>query len=1316
MSQAITKLQGGGAAEKPSTKTYNYFDKSIELEPLLRSMREGIDQYIDKDLGIANRKRKQLVREEISKAMEALRNENYQAIDTGFKTTADIHNVDKRFDPAAIAAYYVNEKMKEAAEYKKQDEPPTQKKKYSDVNLDTFIKKQGYTYDQFSNNEAGLNNLRTLLTDFSKNNFNDIDFEGSNFTDVNSLQQAIQQAQTAIGDNLDYDTESQLLRRLGLNQDILQGFKPQKQETIISVENPEIDIFKQANQEREQQQKSDDELFNEFWKTYYNKYYVNPELPKGKFTYNEIGTDTLMDRMLAYNKYTNPKTWSQEYLQSILDEAYNPESGWLYNPDLSNPEFGNKINDIVNLLDYYQTLYPETKYTSKDENGNTYYWNLMTEPEQENQYIWTKDKNGNIIPAKMTKNPLFNEYIQDLQEYLKQKENKEYYDNLRNKVQQGIPAKKKGGVLKALIGSRIPAKEISVQDKPLKGYDAEKEQKTQQAIREKDKQNFIKQNNLYLIGAAADLASIVVPNTPIVGTGISALLGGIGTHLANQADYLDPKNRNWGKFATNTGYYLADAAQLIPGTNSVELAKLSRLKKIAPFILAYAADAGAGAALTADAVDVLQKLSNNKEVSSEEWTHVATDVLKAISAIMGTTRAHRNKALGDYYDKYHGTITGNNKVSVITDDAKKVAIDADKIQAIRNNLEGKGLFTFKKNADINKTAITDFMKETGSRPKTAMLGNTPDLTTGEVFDSRNIARIDDPNTPNFMDWMKKRSNSGKNTDLLINSVSASAPTKSNVVDMLTEDQFKSLDKTVKTKLKTYGISTWDKFNQFQNQAFNEGTLIDDFKRIGLHKVGGIIIKAQKGTSILWRKNTIIPDNQAYDVNKWDDYYSYDPSQLVINDVTGLNEALNIQNNNNNLFTQNSKYNDLGYLDWNKAFNKSGLNNIFGYSENVADYYGPSTYNRYGLLNSLINKSKVEGGLKVNNGVLTFDNQSNQFVFTPNSEKNNDLPNNPTSENNTELINHNVDIKDKYNGLFNKVKDFKESINYNPNTSELIRLIGTIHTNTVAANKTEDSLKATMRDPVNLQRQQYGDYDALSQGQLAKAQLHTQAKQNLTSDAELNNRTQLEAERLGLDKETQGNQYYNQIYRDSREKAWQTEAANKQNRNEVAWANASAFNAIQKAKSDIQVARYLANWKSIHDYLAGKEYQFKDRNDRLNDLAYQQELYKYQKNYENDPDYRELYQLSNGTDFTNSTLDKMRELSARLEAKYGEIPFEIKRKYIFAAKKGMKVTIKRDKNQSDRTFHRALKDTRDAHLKLMNNLSEVTKKLILKAMT
>ena len=101
-------------------------------------------------------------------------------------------------------------------------------------------------------------------------------------------------------------------------------------------------------------------------------------------------------------------------------------------------------------------------------------------------------------------------------------------------------------------------------------------------------------------------------------------------------------------------------------------------------------------ALTADAADVLKKLSNDQEISSEEWIHVSTDILKAIGAIMGTTRAHRNKALGDYYDKYHGTITGNNKVSVMTDNGNKVAIDSEKIQQIKNNLDKKGFLTFKK--------------------------------------------------------------------------------------------------------------------------------------------------------------------------------------------------------------------------------------------------------------------------------------------------------------------------------------------------------------------------------------------------------------------------------------------------------------------------------------------------------------------------------------------------------------------------------------------------------------------------------------------
>ncbi len=1235
MSQAINKLQEGGAAQKPSTKTYNYFDKSIELEPLLRSMREGIDQYIDKDLGIANRKRKQIVREEIGKAMQALRDENYNAVDLGFKTTADIHNVDKRFDPAAIAAYYVNEKMKEAAEYKEKTEEPKEEKPTPETKPDV---------------------------------------------------------------------------------------DPTDETPIETKSKTELDLekLKNANENQAEQKQLESNLYDEFWKNYYNNYYINPALPTFTYKYNPLDGTQLNVEVSSngegkdfYEKFDN-------YMANLLSDAYNEENGWLYNPDFESSDFGEKLNRFINLIDAQQKMYPDRTYTIND-NGNTYYWQLGTEPWQENQYIWGKDADGNIRPLKMEGNA-FKEYLEQLK---KEMPTQTYYQDLYNKILNSVESHKEGGVLYAKAGSHGPTvqkKETTSTSQstpvqhvaPIKGYDPQKEAATQQAIKDKAKESFIKQNQLYLYGAAADLASIALPNTPIIGTVPSALLGAIGTHLANQADYMDPSNRNWGKFATNTGYYLADAAQLIPGTNSVELSKLSKLKKIAPFILAYAGDLGAGAALTADATDVLKKLSNDQEISSEEWMHVSTDILKAIGAIMGTTRAHRNKALGDYYDKYHGTITGNNKVSVMTDNGDKVAVDSEKIQQIKDNLDKKGFLRFKKNSDINKSAVTQFMTEVGARPKTTMKG-APDITTGEVFDARDIGRINDPNTPNFMDWMKKRSESARNTDLLINVPGATGATKSTtVVDLLTEDQFKALDKTVKTKLKDYGISTWDKFNKFQNQSFNDGTLADDFSHIGINKSGGILIKAQKGTSILWRKNTVIPDSEAYNMSNWDNYYQYDPSKLIVKDITGLNEALNIQNNNSNLFTENSKYNDLGYLDWNRAFNKSGLNDlIFGYEDEVAKYYGPSTYNRHGLLTSLVKNAQADGGLKINNGTLTFDNESNQFLFTPNSEDINDVP----QQEEQPVVDENlVALKGKYSGLYDRVKQLKDSAEYNPRVSSLARLIGTLHTNNVAANKSIDSLKATMRDPLNLHRQQYGDYDALSQGQLASAQMNTIAKQNLTSDAELNNRTQLEATRLGLDKEIQGKQLYNQVYRDTREKAWQAEAANKQNRNEVSFANRSNFNAIQKAKSDLDVARYLANWKSIHDYMAGREYEVKDKNDRLNQLAYQHALNQLDIDRQNDKDYLEYYRLMNNPDSSEATMNRIAELRNILTQRYGQKPYELQRELILKSKRGTKVTLKRDRIQSDRVFHKALKDTRDAHLKLLDNLSAVTKKLILKAMT
>ena len=50
--------------------------------------------------------------------------------------------------------------------------------------------------------------------------------------------------------------------------------------------------------------------------------------------------------------------------------------------------------------------------------------------------------------------------------------------------------------------------------------------------------------------------------------------------------------------------------------------------------------------------------------------------------------------------------------------------------------------------------------------------------------------------------------------------------------------------------------------------------------------------------------------------------------------------------------ENATVNKKGYLDWNRQYNSSGLNKYFGYSDQQADYYGPTTSARKAFLDYL----------------------------------------------------------------------------------------------------------------------------------------------------------------------------------------------------------------------------------------------------------------------------------------------------------------------------------------------------------------------------
>ena len=1348
MSQAIIKLEGGGAAEKPSVEIYKYFDKDVQRDTLLRNIQDGIQNYMNTDLRSMRTKRKKLVEEEIYKAMDAIANNDYNAVNAGFETTADIENSGQRFDPAGLAARYINQKLKEAEGYKTKEESKTDsKKKYSDVNLDNFIRKQGYTYDQFSNNETGLNNLRTILTNFGNVDFSDIDFEGSDFTNADNLKSSIDSALQAINDEngLNYDTESQLLRKLGLSPEILSLFKlnedaasEQKNENIQS----EIDKLKDANQEDAQAEADKNELFNQFLKKYYKDYMLNAEVPQARYKYADLKPEDFYPKLNEIG-FNNKDFNRDKYLKDFKHEAYDKDTGWLENPNFDDPEFSKKLLNAIALLEYYNAKNPNGKYVYQDNNtGTRYYFDLATNPDKQNQYVWAKDKDGNIFASKILENnPMYQDYIAGLQKFLDK--NEEYYSNLRNQL---VSKNKKGGILKALTGDKVsrptssePTPTINLQQKPLPGYDPEKEQDTVNKINAQAEKDQRTANILYLLGAAADLASIAIPNVPGVGTRASVATGVVGTVLANFADGFSThgQKRTWKDYARAAGYGLTDAVQLYPGTGGAKaVSTAKRLTRIAPIVLAGAAEIG----LTASEIEMWKKIGNG-QFTKNDILKYAPDLFKHTQNILSITRASKNiKRQNALKEVGKSNILADGKIAIMTPSGKQV-VNFEKLKPLQEQFKqrqtgigannewfakGKANAQINKNIiegyDINGKHVPGLMEITGEHAITNRHG-VPQIETGDVYDWQKMKLINDPKQQQtIIDFMNKRSSSNLNPDIVINNPNVKVQSKqtsssinSPITRIIDEDAYYRLGKDTKKAIKEgLGNTSWKTFNNAQQQWKTEGTILDNYKKYGIisNKQGGII-KSQLGSSTSWWRNSgnkaKYDDSYVRDLDKWDDWYNIGDSDIInwLSQKNLTDSNINALNGVTSFTDADKQYNKRGYSDWNINYNNTGLNDFFGYNSDVNDYMGPSTWSRSKAYNILVNLASQDGGIKSNNGVLVYNPVDKQFKFTPNNPAVSSDEQNPNSKI--------VKIDNTYTSMFDKVKNFKESVEYNPNISELIRLAGTIHTNTVAANKTEDSLKATMRDSVNLQRQQYGDYDALSQGQLAKAQLHTQAKQNLTSDAELNNRTQSEAERLGLDKEMQGKQYYNQVYRDTREKAWQAEAQNKQNRNEVAWANTSAFNAIQKAKSDIQVARYLANWKSIHDYLAGKEYQIKDKNDRLNDIAYQQEFNAFQRRYENDPDYLKLQQLSNGTDYTNSTLNEMKELSKRLQEKYGDVPFEIKRKYVLAGKKGTKVTIKRDRTYSDRTFHRALKDTRDAHLKLMNNLSEVTKKLILKAM-
>ena len=175
--------------------------------------------------------------------------------------------------------------------------------------------------------------------------------------------------------------------------------------------------------------------------------------------------------------------------------------------------------------------------------------------------------------------------------------------------------------------------------------------------------------------------------------------------------------------------------------------------------------------------------------------------------------------------------------------------------------------------------------------------------------------------------------------------------------------------------------------------------------ISSQKEGGVI-KAENGMQTPWRRNyngTSHLINNIY-TNFTQNISNYDAKKIA-DSLNKLNsddyKTLNFENQDNTT----------GFKSWNETFNESGLNELFGYNENVNDYLGVTTKSR----NDFVNYLKGQGNISTGTGDLFWDPESNTWNYTSN-------------ESGTEIEAEAPDVAE----LSLKELDLKKPVDLNPN--------------------------------------------------------------------------------------------------------------------------------------------------------------------------------------------------------------------------------------------------------------------------------------------
>lgn len=558
-------------------------------------------------------------------------------------------------------------------------------------------------------------------------------------------------------------------------------------------------------------------------------------------------------------------------------------------------------------------------------------------------------------------------------------------------------------------------------------------------------------------------------------------------------------------------------------------------------------------------------------------------------------------------------------------------------------------------------------------------------------------------------------------------------------------------------------------SQRRQRLQNKGLTTEELNKRGIYKQGGII-KARGGKKI---SNVVSSANWGTDIygtegfNNWLNSYNLKNYQ----DFNNLQKSYyeNLSTTGYKPGTSSVSYNQ-GVYDRQTTFNKvapgvnaaieglaktgkitrAGVSGDNATSNFTDGYFGEQEYLRHGgmrgvtsdeqlkAINALANKKGLEYYIDDATGMAMLrPSDTSKAVINPTTGKVSGLPN----------VGGAAPAKvtpSKTRGTTSGGGIRRILGNLDPTAFiQAGRMMGNIWNNNRVAAKTKEGLKPLLLDTYETPRQIVGDLATRQAYNNQAAQLESLAARPRTSDASLQLAGELEANSRANQLRTEGALADNDMIRRTGEAAWQNNAEAVARRSEVANRNRASMLGIDKAKKDIDAAKMSANWTSVENFMKEREYKAAMDRDRQRQFNLNVGMSDIQAGTEARlkplRDYLEQQSLK-GVDI--STLPQYKQYSDLIESLgrenvqaqnqlYSDVyglrmprgrwsPVIRKRGGQLTYAERSRLQAQKDtskaKTENAKLFQKNIEKTIDTNIKMINNLSSVSKQLIIKSMT